>query len=161
MLKAYLLLSVVAVASLAPGVFGDEPSCNAHVVESCLEPGYGNNQKELVSTRAQAQYIGCCTRPDICSGVQMLASSMANPNLNTFNQMKEIVNRCHSTADVGLKFIPMDKESLRLALFTDASFANNDNLKSQLGFVLVLVDGNGRACIIHYGSSRCKELHVQ
>lgn len=79
-----------------------------------------NNQQELVITRAQAQYIGCCTRPDICSAVQMLGSSMANPTRNTFNQMKEVVALCHNTADVGLKFIPMDQATLKLALFTDA-----------------------------------------
>lgn len=72
--------------------------------------------------------------------------------------MKAIVERCHSTADIGMRFIPLDINSLRLVLFTDASFANADNLKSQIDFVLVLADGSDNANIIHYGSSRCKRV---
>ena len=36
--------------------------------------------------------------------------------------------------------------------------ANNDNLKSQLGFVLILVDGSGHGCIIQYECIRCKRV---
>ncbi len=52
----------------------------------------------------------------------------------------------------------MDENTLRLVLFTDASFANSDNLKSQIGFVLALADASGNANIIHYGSSRYKRV---
>ena len=43
-------------------------------------------------------------------------------------------------------------------LFTDASFANCDDLKSQIGFVLVLADKKNNANIVHFGSSRCKRV---
>lgn len=62
------------------------------------------------------------------------------------------------SANIGLKYVPLDKETVRLALFTDTSFANADNYKSQIGFVLVLTDASGNANIIHYGSSRCKRV---
>lgn len=43
-------------------------------------------------------------------------------------------------------------------LFTDASFGNTDNYKSELGFVLQLVDKSNTANIIHYGSMRCNRV---
>ena len=50
------------------------------------------------------------------------------------------------------------KESLRLIVFTDASFANNRDLSSQIGYVLVLADGTGHANIIHWSSTKCKRV---
>ncbi len=115
-------------------------------------------QKDFVSTRAKAQYIGCCTRPDICAKVQLLPSATEQPTTQNFKSLKKVVEWCRRTSETGLKFVPLDVNSLRLVLFTDASFANTENLKSQIGFVLLLADGSNRANIIHYGSSRCKRV---
>jgi hypothetical protein len=49
----------------------------------------------------------------------------------------------------GLRFIDLKKESLRLLAFTDASFANNKDLSSQISSVLILADGKNNANIIH------------
>jgi hypothetical protein len=40
----------------------------------------------------------------------------------------------------GLTFMPLDINSLSLLVFTDASFTNNKDLLSQIGFVIVLTD---------------------
>jgi len=49
----------------------------------------------------------------------------------------------------GLHFVKLEKDTLQLLVFTDASFANNKDLSSQIGSVLVLADGNGNANILH------------
>lgn len=49
-------------------------------------------------------------------------------------------------------------ESLWIAVFSDASFANTDRLKSQLGFVVVLTDRKGNANILYYGSAKCRRV---
>jgi hypothetical protein len=54
--------------------------------------------------------------------------------------------------------VKLAKESLRLIVFTDASFANNRDLSSQIGYVLVLVDGTRHANIIHWSSTKCKRV---
>jgi hypothetical protein len=54
--------------------------------------------------------------------------------------------------------VKLVKESLRLIVFTDASFANNRDLSSQIGYVLVLADGTGYANIIHWFSTKCKRV---
>ena len=113
---------------------------------------------DLVSVRAQIQYIASCTRPDLCAAVQLMASEVVPPVSQTFKKMESIVKRCHETQDIGLRFVPQDNKSLRLALFTDASFANTERLKSQIAFVLILVDGYCTANILHYGSAACNRV---
>ena len=115
-----------------------------------------NNQEDFESERAKIQYIGNCTRPDLSAPVQLLASSSANPSKEDFRSLSMIIKHCYETCDVGLSYVPLDRNSVRLVLFTDASFANAKDLKSQIGFVLVALDKNMNANIVHYGSSRCK-----
>ena len=43
-------------------------------------------------------------------------------------------------------------------VFTDASFANNRDLSSQIGFVIVLTDRNQDANILHWSSIKCKRV---
>ena len=52
----------------------------------------------------------------------------------------------------------LEKESLQLLAFTDASFANNKDLSSQIGYVLVLADAKGAANILHWSSTKCKRV---
>jgi hypothetical protein len=43
-------------------------------------------------------------------------------------------------------------------VFTDASFANNTDLSSQIGFVIVLADCYNCTNIIHWSSIKCKRV---
>lgn len=112
----------------------------------------------LISIRAAIQYIAGCTRPDLCSCVQLLSSAETEPtpSAKTYKELRNIVNRAKQTSTMGLKFVPLDLGTLSMFLFTDASFANADRYASQLGFVICLVDYTGTANILHYGSQRCK-----
>jgi hypothetical protein len=47
---------------------------------------------------------------------------------------------------------------MRLLVLTDASFANNRDLLSQIGYVLVLADSTGRANILHWSSTKCERV---
>jgi hypothetical protein len=38
--------------------------------------------------------------------------------------------------------MPLDMKSLSLLVFINASFANNKDLLSQIGFVIILIDRN-------------------
>ena len=116
------------------------------------------SQKDLVRVRALVQYNASCIRPDLCAGAQLLSTGVSNPNADAYRRIEKLVCRCQNTSQVGLKFVNLDKESLRLQLFTDASFANANKRKSQLGLVVVLSDKHGRGNIIHYGSTTCKRL---
>ena len=56
----------------------------------------------------------------------------------------------------GLRFVRLDIQSLKLMVFTDASFANKQDLSSQIGFIIVLTDKSNRANILHWSSIKCK-----
>lgn len=47
---------------------------------------------------------------------------------------------------------------MKIIIFTDASFAKNADLTSQIGNVIVLADDNNDANIIHWSSVKCKRI---
>lgn len=106
---------------------------------------------ELHSTRATNQYIGVMTRTDLCSAIQLLSAGHNEPEEEDIKSLNRIIKYYKATSNLGLKFINLDIHSVKLFLSTDASFAFAKNMKSQIGFVIVLVDGNRRANIVHYG----------
>lgn len=58
----------------------------------------------------------------------------------------------------GLTYVKLDINTLRLLVFTDASFANNKDLSSQIGYILVLADITNKANIVHWSSIKCKRV---
>lgn len=114
--------------------------------------------EEAVSLRAKVQYIATTTRPDLASPSQLRAAEVTNPIRSTFRKLKDLVNYCHKSKDLGLKFVALDKESIRIVLFTDASFGNKRDLSSQMGFLIVIVDRADNANILHYGSQKCRRV---
>ena len=75
--------------------------------------------------------------------------------MQTYRDVNKLVITCRRTAEDGLRFVNLDLDTLRVVVFCDASFANADHYKSQLGFCVLLVDGNDKANIVHFGSKRC------
>lgn len=58
----------------------------------------------------------------------------------------------------GLNFVKLDVNTLRIYAFVDASFANNKDLTSQIGYVMVLADAAGNANVLHWQSVKCKRV---
>lgn len=42
--------------------------------------------------------------------------------------------------------------------FTDSSFANNRDLSTKMGFIIMLEDDTGRANVLHYSSYKSKRV---
>jgi len=57
-----------------------------------------------------------------------------------------------------LRFVKLDRESLKLLIFTDSSFANNRDLSSQIGYILILTNSKDDANIVHWSSIKCKRI---
>jgi hypothetical protein len=45
-----------------------------------------------------------------------------------------------------------------MIVYTDASFTNNLNLSSQIGYIVVLTDDSGTASILHYQSQKSRRI---
>jgi hypothetical protein len=81
-----------------------------------------------------------------------------NPGKDDIKALNKRLEWQHDNASRGLRFVPLDTNTLRLIAFTDASFANNKDLTSQIGFVIVLADAANNANIVHWSSIKCKRV---
>jgi len=81
-----------------------------------------------------------------------------NPDENDAKSLNKRLSWQIENADRGLKFVKLDQKTLQLLVFTDASFANNKDLSSQIGYVIILTDATKRANIVHWSSVKCKRV---
>lgn len=124
-------------------------------IDKLKPPG---NDKEYASSRALAQYIGVCTRPDVCSSVQLLVPQKEGVTAEQTKKLTKVFSHMAGTREQGLNYTSIDMTTARIALMTDASFANAPGGKSQLGYIITLMDKAGRCNILHYGSNRCQRV---
>ena len=52
----------------------------------------------------------------------------------------------------------MDTKTLKLLVFIDTSFANNKDLSSQIGYIIVLANITKKANIVHWSLIKCKRV---
>lgn len=67
-----------------------------------------------------------------------------------------VINHLHDTEVKGLRYVNLDLSTFRLVLFTDVSSANAKDLKTQLGFVLLMVKSDNDGKVIEFGFSSCR-----
>lgn len=58
----------------------------------------------------------------------------------------------------GLDFVKLDLDTTRLVLITDASFANARDMKSQIRYLILIVDAYNNCNIVRFGSNLCKRV---
>ena len=63
-----------------------------------------------------------------------------------------------SQEPAGIALPCLDTDSLYITGYADGAFANNADLSSQLGFIILLKDKSDKAAIIHYGSWKCRRV---
>lgn len=104
------------------------------------------------------QYAGVKTHPYICARVLLIAPGIDPVTGEEFKHLKKTIRHLHKIREVGFTYSPLDIASIRLLLLTDASVSNLRRFKSQLGYLLIIVDDDGRSNIIHHSSSRCRRV---
>lgn len=58
-----------------------------------------------------------------------------------------------------LVFRPLDLNSLRLVCFSDAGFVSHgDDYRSQIGFIIAMVDKNENANVVAFASRKCRRV---
>jgi hypothetical protein len=86
------------------------------------------------------------------------AAQVTNPEKADVTALNKRLQWQLENSTRGLNYVPLDSQTLRLIVFTDASFANNKDLSSQIGYVVVLADSTNRANVIHWSSTKCKRV---
>lgn len=88
-------------------------------------------EERFESQRALGQYIGVNCRPDICSTVQMDAPGNMQIGKARSKLFLKKIEHMMEEVQVGLDFGKLDLGSARVAVLSDASFANAAEMKTQ------------------------------
>lgn len=112
---------------------------------------------QYIAQRARGAYIASMCQPEASFDLSFAAQAV-NPTEIDAKALNKRLEWQIANPKRGLKFVKLDVKTLQLVAFTDASFANLKDLSSQIGYVLVLMDGNNKANIIHWSSTKCKRV---
>jgi hypothetical protein len=95
------------------------------------------------------------TRPDISCATSM-ASRTTNDLFTTkpVQYIKELnrIVRHIKTINLPLLFPRLDLDTFKLLAYTDSSFGNNDDLSSQLGYIIFLSDSTDMCQPLYYST---------
>jgi hypothetical protein len=112
---------------------------------------------QYVAQRARGAYIATVCQPESAFDLSF-AAQVTDPQLDNIKFLNKRIQWQIDNPMRGLTFVALDLDSLNLMIFTDASFANNKDLSSQIGFVIALTDKNRTANILHWSSIKCKRV---
>lgn len=99
------------------------------------------------------------TRPEVSCAVAQLAKATES----TFNKvhvqtLNKAIRCIKCTPSRGLCYVTLDRKSLHLRAYSDGSFVNNQDSSSQLGYIVLLCDGNDNCNVIKFRSFKSKRV---
>lgn len=71
-----------------------------------------------------------------------------------YASLNRTIEHLNKTSAQGLDFVRLDLALMHLVVLSGASFANATNLKSQVGYVILIANKLRCANVVHYASSR-------
>ncbi|TQN64414.1 hypothetical protein CSHISOI_11408, partial [Colletotrichum shisoi] len=121
---------------------------------------------DYVRERARGAYIASICQPE-ASFDYSTAAQHQTPGPAEIEALNRRVKWQKESIDRGLDCIPLDLATMKIFVFVDGSFANNTDLSSQIGYVILLanekvddeegtfeIDGN----VVHYSSTKSKRV---
>ena len=112
---------------------------------------------QYITQRARGAYIASVCQPEASFDLSF-AAQVINPKEDDAKKLNKRLQWQIDNSSRGLRFVKLDKNSLKLVVFTDASFANNADNTSQISFIITLADKNNNTNIIHWSSIKCKRV---
>ena len=112
----------------------------------------------LRSFRARFAWISH-TRPEMAGSINKAVQVTPKTfGKDKISQINKAIKRLKDTASISLIYGRLEKKSLQLRVCMDASFEKNDDLSSQLGFIVLICDASNRAHILDYSSRKSKRV---
>ena len=106
------------------------------------------------SLRAKLMWI-VHTRLDVACSASFASQVAARTfSLESVKLLNRMVRHLKNTASTLLKYSKLDLESLHLVVYSDSSFRNLPDRKSQLGFIICLANASSTCSIIHFSSRK-------
>ena len=110
------------------------------------------------SARAKVSWI-CHTRPDICCAVNRACQvSELKFQKRHIRSLNKLIRRIKNSKSMVLKYHKLDINSLHIRVYSDASFASNEDNSSQLGYIIMLADRNDNVHVLSYCSKKSKRI---
>ena len=121
-------------------------------------------KQQYVEQRARGAYIASTCQPEATFDLSV-AAQCQQPNQSDIEALNKRIKWQIENHDRGLRYVPFDIRNCSLFVFVDGSFANNKDMTSQLGYLIILgtetrdnesftLTGN----IIHYSSTKSKRV---
>ena len=101
------------------------------------------------------------TRPDLCVDISQLAQITESVYNDGPKSAVKRLNKSIKFANDNLthmKFPKLDLSTIRIVGYSDAAFASNSDLSSQLGRIVLLIDGSGAAAIVSFKSYKSRRV---
>jgi hypothetical protein len=95
------------------------------------------DRKTYIEQRARGAYIATTCQP-MASFDLSVAAQIPNPSKNDIAKLNRRIEWQKQNVDLGLSFVPIDLNIMKLYAMVNASFANNQDLSSQIGYVIIL-----------------------
>ena len=120
----------------------------------------GTELTELRSAGGCLHWLVGQTRPDLAAGTSPYMSG--TPTVDSLMNLNKLLKEAKSSETWGLTFKKIDLDKARILTFTDSSWANASELKSQAGYCVFLADEKamtpegGSASLLDWRSHRIK-----
>jgi hypothetical protein len=121
-------------------------------------------RQAFMEQRARGAYIAAICQPEATYDTAV-AAQQHEPLLEDVKLLNKRLLWQKGKLSRGIRYVPLDLSTAKLYVFVDASFANNKDLSSQIGYVIVLGNeaaGKGEfqltGNIIHWSSTKCKRV---
>ena len=127
--------------------------------KKCQTKSMNLNDEEMHQYRlvvGQLNWIGTQTRPDISFDVCALSMQFGKSTIGDLMEANKVIKRV-KTDQVSL-FFPVLTGNIHIEGFSDASFANLSDCHSQGGFIVFIVDENGKRCPIMWKSKKIRRV---
>ncbi len=137
-------------------------------VEECNQHQYGQNFKllnlnlyskvDFTHLRGQLGYITCSKRPGVSFDFALLSQVRRDCLEKEHTIILNASVRKVQNSNLSLQFPELDINSITIRRCSDPAIANNSDLKSQLGMIILLVEKDANAAVIQYASWKTRRV---
>ena len=112
---------------------------------------------QYIAQRARGAYIALVCQLEALFNLSFAAQAI-NPKEVDVGELNKRLSWQIQNSHRGLKFVKLEAKTLQLLVFMDASFTNNKDLSSQIGYVIVLANATKKANIVYWSLIKCKRV---